>query len=108
MLGPRGGQPDAARRLTTILPALTLAEALETTRIHRGVNLPSTRTTLVITRPCRASHQTISDAGLIGGGQMPMPAELSLAHHGLLFLDERPELRRHVLDLVALAALVPW
>jgi magnesium chelatase family protein len=85
-----------ARRLTTILPALTLAEAIETTRIHRVAGLTGERTALVTTRPCRAPHHTISDAGLIGGGQVPMPGEVSLAHHGLLLLDELPGCRRHV------------
>jgi magnesium chelatase family protein len=89
-----------ARRLTTILPALTLAEALETTRIHRVAGLTGARTALVTTRPCRAPHHTISDAGLIGGGQVPMPGEVSLAHHGILCLDELPECRRHVLEVL--------
>jgi magnesium chelatase family protein len=73
-----------ARRLTTILPAMTLAEAIETTRIHSVAGLTGARTALVTTRPCRASHQTISDAGLIGGGYVPMPGEVSLAHHAIL------------------------
>jgi magnesium chelatase family protein len=89
-----------ARRLPTILPALTLAEALETTRIHRVAGLTGHRTAWVTTRPCRAPHQTLSDAGLIGGGQVPMPGEVSRAHHGILFLDERPEFRRHVLEVL--------
>jgi magnesium chelatase family protein len=85
-----------ARRLTTILPELTLAEALDTTRIH----CTGRRTALVTSRPCRAPHHTIADVGLIGGGQVPMPGEVSLAHHGILFLDERPEFRRHVLEVL--------
>jgi magnesium chelatase family protein len=89
-----------ARRLTTILPAMTLAEAIETTRIHRVAGLTGGRTALVITRPCRAPHHTISDAGLIGGGHVPMPGEVSLAHNGVLFLDEWPECRRHVLEVL--------
>jgi magnesium chelatase family protein len=89
-----------ARRLTTILPAMTLAEAIETTRIHRVAGLTSDRTALVTTRPCRAPHHTISDAGLIGGGHVPMPGEVSLAHNGVLFLDELPEFRRHVLEVL--------
>jgi len=88
-----------ARRLTTILPAMTLAEANETTRIHRVAGLTGDRTALVTTRPFRAPHHTISDAGLIGGGHVPMPGEVSLAHHGVLFLDELPEFRRHVLEV---------
>ena len=70
---------------------MTLAEATETTRIHRVAGLTGDRAALVTTRPCRAPHHTISDAGLIGGGHVPMPGEVSLAHHGVLFLDERPE-----------------
>ena len=88
-----------ARRLTTILPAMTLAEAIETTRIHSVAGLTGDRTALVTTRPFRAPHQTISDAGLIGGGHVPMPGEVSLAHNGVLFLDEWPEFRRHVLEV---------
>ena len=72
-----------ARRLTTILPAMTLAEALETTRLHRIAGRTTARTAVVTTRPCRAPHQTISDAGLIGGGHIPMPGEVSRAHHSL-------------------------
>jgi magnesium chelatase family protein len=87
-----------ARRLTTILPALSLAKALETTRLHRVAGRTGARTALVTTRPCRAPHHTISDVGLIGGGQVPMPGDVSRAHHGVLFLDERPECRRHVLQ----------
>ena len=89
-----------ACRLTTILPAMTLAEAIETTRIHRVAGLTGDRTALVTTRPFRAPHQTISDAGLIGGGHVPMPGEVSLAHNGVLFLDEWPEFRRHVLEVL--------
>jgi magnesium chelatase family protein len=89
-----------ARRLTTILPAMTLAEALETTRIHRVAGRTGDRTALVTTRPCRAPHQTIADAGLIGGGYVPMPGEVSLAHNAVLFLDEWPECRRHVLEVL--------
>ncbi len=74
-----------ARRLTTILPAMTLAEAIETTRIHRVAGLTGDRAALVTTRPCRAPHHTISDAGLIGGGHVPMPGEVSLAHNGRSF-----------------------
>jgi hypothetical protein len=89
-----------ARRLTTILPAMTLAEAIETTRIHRVAGLTGDRTALVTTRPFRAPHHTISDAGLIGGGHVPMPGDVSLAHDGVLFLDELPEFRRHVLEVL--------
>jgi magnesium chelatase family protein len=80
------------------LPALTLAEAIETTRIQSVAGLTGARTALVTTRPCRALHYTLSDAGLIGGGQVPMPGEVSRAHHGILLLDELPECRRPVLE----------
>jgi hypothetical protein len=79
---------------------MTLPEAIETTRIHRVAGLTGARTALVTTRPCRAPHHTISDVGLIGGGQVPMPGEVSLAHHGVLFLDELPERRRHGLEVL--------
>jgi magnesium chelatase family protein len=85
-----------ARRLTSILPAMTLAQALEITRISRLAG----RTAVVAMRPCRASHHMISDVGLIGRGQVPMPGDVSLAHHGILFLDELPEFRRHVLEVL--------
>ena len=101
LLGPPGaGTSMLARRLTTILPAMTLAEAIETTRIHSVAGLTGDRTALVTTRPFRAPHHTISDAGLIGGGHVPMPGEVSLAHNGVLFLDEWPEFRRHVLEVL--------
>jgi predicted ATPase with chaperone activity len=89
-----------ARRLTTILPEMSLAEAIETTRIHSVAGLTDGRTALVTSRPFRAPHHTISDVGLIGGGQIPTPGEVSLAHHGVLFLDELPEFRRHVLEVL--------
>jgi magnesium chelatase family protein len=89
-----------ARRLTTILPDMTLPEAIETTRIHSVAGLTGARTAVVSTRPCRAPHHIISDVGLIGGGQVPMPGEVSLAHNGVLFLDELPEFRRHVLEVL--------
>jgi magnesium chelatase family protein len=89
-----------ARRLTTILPEMSVAEAIETTRIHSVAGLTDGRTALVTSRPFRAPHHTISDVGLIGGGQIPLPGEVSLAHHGVLFLDELPEFRRHVLEVL--------
>jgi magnesium chelatase family protein len=89
-----------ARWLTTILPAMTLAEALETMRIHRIAGRTDDRTALVTTRPFRAPHHTISDVGLIGGGRGPRPSEVSLAHNGVRFLDELPEFRRHVLEVL--------
>jgi len=79
---------------------MTLAEALDTTRIHRVAGLTGRRTAVVTTCPCRAPHHTISDVGLIGGGQIPMPGEVSLAHHGVLCLDALPEFRRHVLEVL--------
>ena len=77
-----------ARRLTTILPAMRLAEALETTRIHRVLGRTGARTALVTTRPCRAPPQTIADVGVIGGWPLPRPEEVSLAQHGIFFGDE--------------------
>jgi magnesium chelatase family protein len=97
---PGAGTSMLARRLTTILPAMTLPEAIDTTRIHSVAGLTGDRTALVTTRPFRAPHHTISDVGLIGGGQVPMPREVSQAHHGILFLDELPEFRRHVLEVL--------
>jgi magnesium chelatase family protein len=79
---------------------MTLAEALETTRIHRITGRTGARTALVTARQCRAPPQTITDVGLMGGGHIPMPGEGSLAHHGILFLDELPEFRRHVLEVL--------
>jgi hypothetical protein len=90
------GQTDLSGAKT----AMTLAEAIETTRIHRVYGRTGDRTALVTTRPFRAPHHTISDAGLIGGGHVPMPGEVSLAHNGVLFLDELPEFRRHVLKVL--------
>jgi magnesium chelatase family protein len=89
-----------ARRLTTILPAMTLAEAIETTRIHRVAGLTGDRTAVVTPRPFRAPYHTISDVGLVGGGSVPLPGDVSRAHNGLLFLDELPEFRRHVLEVL--------
>jgi magnesium chelatase family protein len=89
-----------ARRLNTLLPALPLAEAVETMRIHSVAGLTGERTPVVTTRLCHAPHQTISDVALIGGGHVPMPGEGSRAHNGVLFLDERPEFRRHVLEVL--------
>jgi magnesium chelatase family protein len=77
---------------------MTLAEALETTHIHRVAGLTGRRPAVVTIRPFRAPHHTIADVGLIGGGQVPTPGEVSRAHHGVLCLDARPEFRRHVLE----------
>src|SRR4051812_44632226 len=89
-----------ARRLIIILPTMSLAEALETTCIHSVAGLTGARTALVTARPFRAPHHTISDVGLIGGGHIPMPGKVSLAYHGILFLEELPECRRHVLEVL--------
>ena len=99
MVGPPGsGKTMLARRLPTILPAPTLQEALATTKIHSVAGVLSPGQALVATRPFRAPHHTISDAGLIGGGAYPRPGEVSLSHHGVLFLDELPEFRRNVVE----------
>jgi magnesium chelatase family protein len=87
-----------ARRLPTVLPPLTRTEALDTTRIHSVAGLTGARAAVVTTRPFRAPPYTIADAGLIGGGHVPMPGEVSRAHHGVLFLEARPARRRHVLE----------
>jgi magnesium chelatase family protein len=97
--GPPGaGKSRLARRLTTILPDMTLAEAIDTTRIHSVAGLTGRRTAVVTTWPCRAPHQPMADVGLIGGGQVPRPGEGSLAHHGVLRLDELPACRRQGLE----------
>jgi magnesium chelatase family protein len=101
LLGPPGtGTSRLARRLSTILLAMTLPEAIDTTRIHRVAGRTGDYTALVTTRPFRAPHHTISDVGLIGGGHVPMPGVVSRAHHGVLFLDELPEFRRHVREVL--------
>jgi magnesium chelatase family protein len=87
-----------ARRPATILPDMTRAQAIETTRIHSVAGWTGRHAAVVATRPCRAPHHPISDVGLIGGGQIPMPGEVSLAHHGVRCLDELPACRRRVLE----------
>ena len=89
-----------ARRLPTILPKMSLDEALETTKIHSVAGTLPLGESLVARRPFRAPHHTISDAGLIGGGSYPRPGEVSLAHGGVLFLDELPEFRKNVLEVL--------
>ena len=99
MIGPPGaGKTMLARRLPTILPSMILEEALETTKIHSVAGTLPLGLSLLTQRPFRAPHHTISDAGLIGGGSSPRPGEVSLAHGGVLFLDELPEFRRNVLE----------
>jgi magnesium chelatase family protein len=101
MVGPPGsGKTMLARRLPTILPRLSLEEALETTKIHSVAGVLPLGESLVARRPFRAPHHTISDAGLIGGGSYPRPGEVSLAHGGVLFLDELPEFRKNVLEVL--------
>jgi magnesium chelatase family protein len=101
LLGPPGaGKTMLARRLPTILPSMSLEEALETTKIHSVAGVLGHGKSLCAVRPFRAPHHTISDAGLIGGGSNPRPGEVSLAHGGVLFLDELPEFRKNVLEVM--------
>lgn len=101
MVGPPGsGKTMLAKRFPSILPDLTLDEALETTKIHSVSGLLPPDTALISTRPFRSPHHTISDAGLIGGGKIPKPGEVSLSNHGVLFLDELPEFKKHVLEVM--------
>lgn len=101
MIGPPGsGKTMLARRLPTILPSMALEEALETTKIHSVAGTLPPGRALCAVRPFRAPHHTISDAGLIGGGSNPRPGEVSLAHGGVLFLDELPEFRKNVLEVL--------
>ena len=101
MVGPPGaGKTMLAKRLSGILPPMTLDEALETTKIHSVAGKTVKHFGLVTSRPFRAPHHTISDVALVGGGSHPQPGEISLAHNGVLFLDELPEYKRTVLEVM--------
>ena len=101
MIGSPGtGKTMLAQRLPTILPPLTPAESLETTRIYSALGRLPAGEPLLATRPFRSPHHTISDAGMVGGGSVPAPGEISLAHHGVLFLDELPEFNRRSLEVL--------
>lgn len=101
LIGPPGaGKTMLAKRLPTILPPLTILEALETTKIHSVAGKLAKHSALVSVRPFRSSHHTISDVALVGGGGVPQPGEISLAHNGVLFLDELPEFKRTVLEVM--------
>ena len=89
-----------ARRLPSILPDISFEESLEVTKIHSICGLLSTETPIILNRPFRSPHHTITDISLIGGGRVPKPGEISLAHHGVLFLDELPEFNKSVIEVL--------
>ena len=101
MIGPPGsGKTMIAKRIPTILPEMTFEEALQTTRIHSAVGLLNHGQSLVATRPFRSPHHTLSDVAMVGGGAVPKPGGVSLTHNGILFLDELPEFKRNVLEVL--------
>ena len=101
MIGPPGsGKTMLARRIPSILPEMTFEEALQTTRIHSAVGLLNPGQSLIATRPFRSPHHTLSDVAMVGGGAVPKPGEVSLTHNGILFLDELPEFKRNVLEVL--------
>lgn len=109
MVGPPGtGKSMLAKRIPTIMPDMTEDEAIETTKIHSITGLLDPKRAFLTNRPFRSPHHTISDAGLLGGGTNPGPGEVSLAHHGILFLDELPEFRRQTLEVMRQPLEIGW
>jgi magnesium chelatase family protein len=101
MIGPPGsGKSMLSKRIATIMPPMSLEEAIESTKIHSIAGMLNGQQAFVSTRPFRSPHHTISDVGLLGGSAIPAPGEVSLAHHGVLFLDELPEFKRSTLEVM--------